>query len=252
MTTRIVQLLCYASFFTITLCPANEHKTSEHKTSEHSSSAKTGEQRVLSALVEYAKSTNKSTGDSLFLEYLQTGASAALKLDNAQDPVGSYLLALGYFFDPSCDFDKNTRLQLTRTPFAQNAETMQLLGAPSLQGRNDLALHFALSAGYCERFGPQWTQSLGILKESMDTRPGGTGFSFIDLAADYAGVDFALRLKAGHLQLSDLAQVNSKDLLPQLDDFEEGIYPEDLSKFQVRLQQELIRIQTRIQQMNQD
>jgi len=53
--------------------------------------------------------------------------------------------------------------------------------------------------------GAQLAETAGVLKEQLDSRPGGTGFSFGDLSADLAGVTFASRLKKGDLPLKSLA-----------------------------------------------
>lgn len=64
-------------------------------------------------------------------------------------------------------------------------------GAVFLAGRGDLASHWALSAALAVSFGPDVGQALGEWKELSDSQPGGSGFSFVDLAADRAGIAFA-------------------------------------------------------------
>lgn len=60
-----------------------------------------------------------------------------------------------------------------------------------LAGRRDLRLHFVVSAGL-KLMADQGTGfAVGEMKELLDTGRGGSGFSFIDLAADRAGVRFA-------------------------------------------------------------
>lgn len=65
-------------------------------------------------------------------------------------------------------------------------------GAVRLQGRADLAMHWVLSAGLTSVLGPQAAENLGEWKELDDSLPDGSGFSFVDLAADRAGVQTAL------------------------------------------------------------
>jgi hypothetical protein len=60
-----------------------------------------------------------------------------------------------------------------------------------LQGRGDLAKHWALSAALTSVLGPDAANSLGEWKELQDSLPDGSGFSFVDLAADRAGVQTA-------------------------------------------------------------
>ena len=61
----------------------------------------------------------------------------------------------------------------------------------TLAGRNDLAKHWALSAALGASLGGQAAQSLGAFKELSDSLKGGSGFSFVDLAADRSGERFA-------------------------------------------------------------
>ncbi len=60
-----------------------------------------------------------------------------------------------------------------------------------LGGRQDLRLHFVISAGMGIVTDTGISQAIGEFKELMDTVRGGSGFSFVDLAADRAGVRFA-------------------------------------------------------------
>jgi hypothetical protein len=65
-------------------------------------------------------------------------------------------------------------------------------GAFRLQGRVDLAKHWALSASLATALGAQAAERLGEMKELNDSLVGGSGFSFLDLAADRAGVQTAV------------------------------------------------------------
>lgn len=64
-------------------------------------------------------------------------------------------------------------------------------GEASLAGRADLANHWALSAALAVSLGDDVGRAMGEWKELADSRPGGSGFSFVDLAADRAGLAFA-------------------------------------------------------------
>lgn len=57
-----------------------------------------------------------------------------------------------------------------------------------LLDRPDLAKHWALSAALGATLGEDATRALGEWKELSDSLPGGSGFSFVDLAADRAGL----------------------------------------------------------------
>lgn len=87
----------------------------------------------------------------------------------------------------------------------------------TLQGRADLAKHWAVSAALASAFGTEASLSLGTWKEISDSGEGGSGFSLVDLAADRSGVFSALRGAdvATAVTLRDwLRQVSEADLLP--------------------------------------
>lgn len=91
-------------------------------------------------------------------------------------------------------------------------------GAILLQQREDLAKHWAFSAGLAAVLGEDTTTSLGEWKELRDSLPEGSGFSFIDLAADRSGMQTALRAidpaTAGKT-LAELGKATEDDLLPR-------------------------------------
>jgi hypothetical protein len=96
------------------------------------------------------------------------------------------LLALVIFLgDPR--FEKLAGLQLKpelsdRSSFARSVH---------LGGRQDLRLHFVISAGLKVLTDQGISAALGEFKELLDAGKGGSGFSFADLAADNAGIRFA-------------------------------------------------------------
>jgi hypothetical protein len=69
----------------------------------------------------------------------------------------------------------------------------QEIAPPELRvgGRPDLAKHFALSAALAATLEPRFTRAMGEWKELDDSLPGGSGFSFVDLTADRAGLHLA-------------------------------------------------------------
>ena len=60
-----------------------------------------------------------------------------------------------------------------------------------LRGREDLARHFIISAALKLLSEQGVSLAIGEFKELMDRAMGGSGYSFVDLAADMAGVEFA-------------------------------------------------------------
>lgn len=61
----------------------------------------------------------------------------------------------------------------------------------TLNGRDDFAMHFLVSAALAVEGGGPLADAIGVYKELSDTR-GGSGFSFNDVAADRAGARFGL------------------------------------------------------------
>jgi len=95
----------------------------------------------------------------------------------------------------------------------------------TLRQRQDLALHFLISAVLAAEAGTPLADAVGLWKELADARRGGSGFSFNDLAADRAGTRFgelAVR-DAARLQARMAAGVDDADLLPPVSDLPEHL-----------------------------
>jgi len=96
-----------------------------------------------------------------------------------------------------------------------------------LRGRLDLAQHFTASAAIAAQGGSALSDLIGLAKELRDS-DGGSGFSFVDLAADRAGVRFA-ELAAGDASGARLVQTMARagltenDLMPAIDGLPEGL-----------------------------
>jgi hypothetical protein len=134
-------------------------------------------------------------GDELTVYYVRAAAAVAGRLPE-KDAAPAFLLALGIALDDSSLLRTNVMTRgLWRKVEADDARKQRLavLGEPTLHGRHDLAQHFAVSAALTAATGPQAAESAGILKEMLDSR-GGSGFSFADLSADFAGIAFARQL----------------------------------------------------------
>ena len=165
------------------------------------------------------------TGDQLTGFYVRQAALAALQLE-PEELEQVFLLSLGIFLD-----DSDTLLKVPATSaFVSNVENesqrqnrINILGSPTMRDRRDLAQHFFISAHLATTLGPQAALRLGLAKEMLDAN-GGSGFSFADLAADRAGIEFAKRVAAGEVSLEDLSQrFEVADYLPEVDDLAEGL-----------------------------
>lgn len=107
-----------------------------------------------------------------------------------------------------------------------------------LHGRADLAKHWALSAALAAVAGEQVAESMGEWKELADSssrkskfeRSAPTGFSFIDISADRAGLRAAQAaggLGEAILMANRLSRASSGDILPvSLLEKKEGLYAE--------------------------
>ena len=105
-----------------------------------------------------------------------------------------------------------------------------------LDGREDLRLHFLISAGLKVVADSGITYTIGEYKELMDARRGGSGFSFADLAADRAGTRFAAiatdRMGGARSLQSVLAgKAREDDFFPLIHDL-----PEELSQYKFERQ----------------
>ena len=111
------------------------------------------------------------------------------------------------------------------------AEAAQWPRAPrrtvTLDGRDDLAKHFLLSAAIAAYADTALADAIGLYKELEDARHG-SGFSFPDLAADRAGTRFGERAVAGGAAAARIHDVVSDgfsdaDLMPAWRDLPEGL-----------------------------
>jgi uncharacterized protein YfiM (DUF2279 family) len=121
---------------------------------------------------------------------------------------------------------------LARFRFTLNPnEVEKLRSRITLRKRNDLARHFWVSAGLTILSGEKQALAVGVGKEVMDSTPGGSGFSFVDLLADQAGIRFAanaMRDEASAIAIKDLIEqkLEIQDVFPSIDELPEGISAE--------------------------
>lgn len=97
-----------------------------------------------------------------------------------------------------------------------------------LAQRQDLRLHFLTSAGIALASQQGISIAAGEFKELMDSGDGGSGFSFVDLAADRAGIHFVALAMAGEEEArqlqKQLAQIQGEaSFFPDTSGLIEGI-----------------------------
>lgn len=125
---------------------------------------------------------------------------------------------------------ENRAALLVLTLFANGREVEAILPAAAswpkprrlrvmLGGREDLPLHFLVSAALAAEGSGPLSQAIGLYKEVTDSR-GGSGFSFSDVAANRAGTRFGQNLvdEAARVQGLLAAGPREEDLLPPLAD----------------------------------
>lgn len=170
-----------------------------------------GARKVAAAVVASAKANaarpRPLRGDAATEHYLQAAAAAAAKLDKEQ--ARAFLLGVGVVLDSSTSLRGNL---LTRATWRavesdqERAARLKAVGEPTMHGRHDLAQHFAVSAALTAVAGETAAEAAGLLKELHDANPGGSGFSFADLAADYSGVALAASLIGKPKRLAELTK----------------------------------------------
>lgn len=103
----------------------------------------------------------------------------------------------------------------------------------TLRGRSDLAKHFIISAALKMLSEQSVTFAIGEFKELMDRGMGGSGYSFIDLTADLAGVELGKVLGDPQTALSaqdELARVFDESVyMPDIDGLIEGLSKQEFT-----------------------
>lgn len=135
---------------------------------------------------------SRAEGDALAELLVRRAASAARELPSER-AARAFLLGLGATVDDAAwtrfapvleGVLNQIEPRANRPTIADSAE------GPTIRGRADLWKHFVISAQIAGLFGADTAEAVGIAKEAADARLG-SGFSFADLAADFAGIRFA-------------------------------------------------------------
>lgn len=104
---------------------------------------------------------------------------------------------------------------------------------PVLAGRRDLSLHFVFSAAIKLMSQKGISIAVGEFKELMDRGVGGSGYSFVDLAADLSGAHFAdLAVNpttAQYLQQVMLTDADEAMFMISIEGLEEGLSKQEFA-----------------------
>jgi hypothetical protein len=167
----------------------------------------------------------KREGDELTDYYVRQAARAADALPEDVAP-RAFLIALGIGLDDSDMLLKvpgaSGLVRVVESP-AERSSRLSMLGQPTMRGRRDLAQHFFVSAYLAAAINAEAANAAGIAKELVDAH-GGSGFSFADLAADRAGMQFAEGVKSGRFALNLLSKgFSTEAFLPDTTGLPEGL-----------------------------
>lgn len=105
---------------------------------------------------------------------------------------------------------------------------------PILKSRTDLNQHFIFSAALKILSEQGLSIAIGEFKELMDRSDEGSGYSFVDLAADFAGVEFAIVAtnpsSASSVQTMLAGTTNENVFFPNIDGLPEGLSKSDFTR----------------------
>jgi hypothetical protein len=171
-------------------------------------------------------------GDAGFARLLEVAFAFAEDNSHGTDPVTpneGAILALGVILG-----DERVA-GVARRQIDEQAlpEAAALRARVTVHGRKDWSRHFWVSAALTVLADADRSITVGLTKELMDAAPGGSGFSFSDLAADAAGQAFAVaatrdNASARTVQRRILQGVNIEDFLPDIRDLPEGLTRDQL------------------------
>lgn len=183
-------------------------------------------------------------------------AAAALPvLATELEPLSDRLLVLAFFFD--------YRDVLLAAPLvgpalaglesiAEKERRRELTRTATVFERRDLVAHFFVAAALTAKLGARATSSLSLQKEREDARRleegHGTGFSFVDVCANEAGIRFALQAQHCPGDVALLHGFRLLDYMPGILGLPEGITATELERDYggFRLDSRLQRIHERI------
>jgi len=178
------------------------------------------------------ENTFRLSGDRLTEYYVREAAAAATELPSDLS-AKAFLLGLGIALDNSTLLRYNPATsglcrEIESSP--QRSQRLRLLGAPTMRGRRDLVQHFTASCALTVVLGSRAAESAGVAKELLDARRK-SGFSFVDLSADVAGVTFATHVRDTKIPLASLAKsFTVEGFLPEISGLPEGISWDDFLK----------------------
>jgi uncharacterized membrane protein (Fun14 family) len=170
------------------------------------------------------------SGDEGFVAILHRAFEEAEENSNGIDAVfanKAAILALGVILGE----EKVARVARREIDPSYRPKINALRNRITLRGRHDLARHFWVSAALSVVSNEANATTIGKAKELMDSGPGGSGFSFVDMAANTAGIRLAVlatknEIKAIEMRTRIQQTDDSLDICPPIDGLPEGMNAE--------------------------
>lgn len=196
--------------------------------------------RVSADLYEAAKLTGRHVlhhaddvpaGDEGFAKLLEIAFVHAEDNSHGVDPVlpnQAAILALGVILGE----ERIAGVARREVDAGTRDARLALRRRATLRERGDLSQHFWVSAALAVLSDPGRSLTVGLTKELKDSTPGGSGFSFVDMLANKAGIRFAVvatrsEASARELQLRIARDADIEDFMPEIDGLPEGITRDD-------------------------
>ena len=191
-----------------------------------------------------ATRTHMKLGELLTVVLAEANNQTKKANTSAVEENSAALLALSVYLTPNY-FKRLVTLPSNTAPAHKTRIT--------LDTRTDLAKHFTLSAAIKLIADNSVSYEIGELKEIFDSRSGGSGFSFVDLAADRSGILFSTlatesdaRAKAVQT-LSVSGPIKDSDFFPNRALLEEGLTELDfIDKYQSTDSEHYVKLVTAI------
>jgi hypothetical protein len=182
-------------------------------------------QAVVKRAAELKQNDKNIKGDALTAEYVKVAAEAALKAD-AKFRSAAFSIGLGIALDDSTILRNNPITKSICQAVESNRERsdrLVVLNSPTLRDRRDLCQHFVVSMALTEILNADAAELAGLSKELVDMK-GTSGFSFADLAVDYAGVALAKAIADDPKKLEKLQkEFGIADYVPAVKTLREGL-----------------------------
>jgi hypothetical protein len=174
------------------------------------------------------------SGDDGFIAYMQTAFAFAEDNSHGTDPIfpnQAAILALGVILGE----EKIAEVARRTIDLSHVTEFNTIRGRTTLRGRHDLSRHFSVCAALIVLTDETRTMNVAIGKELQDSLAGGSGFSFVDMLANRAGMRFALEAtknadSARRIQSFLTRTPAVSDVMPDYEGLPEGIYRDDFER----------------------